>query len=38
MTDYQPARQQDPHTLRRELEQRVAFILEDSRRQGATAC
>lgn len=38
MTDYSPARNDDPHALRQELEQRVAFILEESRRQGATAC
>ena len=38
MTQIQPVRHEDPEALRTELEQRVAFILEESRRQGATAC
>lgn len=38
MSQIQPAQHEDPETLRAELEQRVAFILDESRRQGATAC
>ncbi|MFO7705420.1 MAG: metalloprotease PmbA [Halopseudomonas sp.] len=38
MSQIQPAQHEDPEILRAELEQRVAFILDESRRQGATAC
>lgn len=38
MSQIQPAQHQDPEALRDELERRVGFILEESRRQGATAC
>tara|TARA_R110000796_G_scaffold241303_3_gene362784 strand:+ start:7337 stop:8692 length:1356 start_codon:yes stop_codon:yes gene_type:complete len=38
MSQIQPARHEDPEALRAELEQRVAFILDESRRQGASAC
>lgn len=38
MSQIQPVRNEDPEALRAELEQRVAFILDESRRQGASAC
>lgn len=38
MSQIQPAQHQDPEVLRAELEQRVAFILDESHRQGATDC
>ncbi|WP_339650219.1 metalloprotease PmbA [Halopseudomonas pelagia] len=38
MSQIQPAQHEDPEALRAELEQRVAFILDESRRLGATAC
>lgn len=37
MTD-KPTRLNDPQAMQRDLEQRVAFILESAGRQGATAC
>ena len=37
MTDT-PNRLNDPHVMRQSLEQRVAFILDEARKQGATDC
>ncbi|QJD60454.1 metalloprotease PmbA [Pseudomonas sp. gcc21] len=38
MTDNLPTRNDDPQALQTALEQRVAFILDESKRQGASAC
>ncbi|HDZ56005.1 MAG TPA: metalloprotease PmbA [Pseudomonas xinjiangensis] len=38
MTDILPTQHDDPQATRNALEQRVAFILDESRRQGASAC
>ena len=38
MTDQLPVQHDDPSALCQQLEQRVAFILDEARRQGASAC
>ncbi|MFN3579438.1 MAG: metalloprotease PmbA [Pseudomonas sp.] len=38
MTDIQPVRDENPQALRTELEDKVGFILDEARRQGASAC